>query len=472
MLCKPAPGRLAEVEAERFAALPAPQIAELTGDYNIYVAGVGGLGVLTIGALLGAAAHLEGKGVSVLDFTGLAQKNGAVVSQVRIAPRPGDLRAARIGPAMVDLILATDLVAATAHEALKTLSRERSAAVVNLDVAPTADAVVQRDFVLPIPAMLARLRRNAAPQRAFSLRAAGLAQALFGDTVAANTLMLGFAWQSGLVPLSAEAIARAIALNGAAVSLNQRAFNWGRAAAVDLAAVEAVAGLTPAEPAAPESLDALVERRAGDLALYQDGAYADRYRRLVAAARAAGQASGDAPEAFARAVATQAHRLMAYKDEYEVARLYADPAFKTELASQFSGARRLSVWLSPPLISPIDPATGRPKKRRFGPWVFTLFALLARLKRLRGTALDPFGATAERRVERRLMADYLALVEQLIAGLTPGRLAASIKLAAAVSDIRGFGPVKEKAIAAHAARLPTLLADLAAADQPIRHAAE
>ncbi|MDR3511896.1 MAG: indolepyruvate ferredoxin oxidoreductase family protein [Caulobacteraceae bacterium] len=472
VLRKPAPDRLAGIEAERFATLPSPELPDLSGVYNIYVAGIGGLGVLTVGALLGAAAHLEGKGVSVLDFTGMAQKNGAVVSQIRIAARPSEIHAARIGPAETDLLLATDMVAASTPEAMKTLSRGRTAAVINLDAAPTADVVGERDASLPTALMSARLRRAAGIDRSTSLRAAGLAQGLFGDTVAANTLMLGYAWQKGLAPLSAEAIARAIELNGAAVALNKRAFNWGRMAAIDLAEVERIAGLAPAEPEAPEGLDALIDRRAADLAAYQDAAYADRYRALVSAARAAGRRGGDIDEAFARAVAVNAYRLMAYKDEYEVARLYADPAFKAELAGQFSSTKRLSVWLSPPLISKIDPATGRPAKRKFGPWVFTLFKLLAGLKRLRGTRIDPFGATAERRAERRLMADYLMMVEGLCAGMTAARLPASIKLAQAPSEIRGYGPVKEAAIAAHQTTRTALLAELARADQPAAIAAE
>ena len=461
---RPSAERLAAIEAERFPALPQPTLPALAGDYNIYIAGVGGLGVLTFGALLGAAAHLDGKGASVLDFTGMAQKNGAVVSQVRIAPRPSDIHAARIGPGAVDLVLAADLVAATEPAALAGLSRSRSAAVLNLDVAPTADIVADRDASPPANLMAARLRRSVGADRVHELRAASLAQALFGDPLAANLVMLGYAWQRGLAPLSAEAIERAIALNGAAVAMNQRAFNWGRLAAVDLPAVERLAGL--AAPAAPEreDLEALIARRAEDLILYQDAAYADRYRRLVAMAREAGRAAHDADDAFVRAVATQAYRLMAYKDEYEVARLYADPAFGAGVEAGFSGDRRRSVWLAPPLLARPDPATGLPRKYRFGPWIFGVFALLARLKGLRGTPLDPFGRTAERRAERRLAADYAALIEALCARLTPARLAASVTLAQAPAQIRGFGPVKAAAIAAFAAAQPALLAKLDQAD--------
>ena len=471
VLRKPAPDRLAAVEAERFAALPTPNTPTLTGAYNIYIAGIGGLGVLTIGALLGAAAHLEGKGVSVLDFTGMAQKNGAVVSQVRIARQPSDLNALRIAPGEADLMLATDMVASSAPEAVATLSRARSGAVINLDVTPTAAIVTRRDTSVPALQMLNRLKRELTPERTGCLRASHLAQALFGDALCANTLMLGYAWQKGLVPLSEAAIERAIELNGAAVALNKRAFNWGRAAALDLAEVERIAGLA-APPPALESLDDLIEHRAADLILYQSAAYSERYRRAVAQARAAGASVGDRNEDFARAVATQGYRLMAYKDEYEVARLYADPAMKAELSAQFSEIGKLSIWLAPPLISKIDPATGRPAKRKFGPWVFLLFSGLSRLKGLRGTAFDPFGRTDERRAERRLAAEYLTMVDRLSAEMTQARLQISVNLAAAASEIRGFGPVKAAAIAAYHKACLAMEAGEAVSEPAHRHAAE
>jgi indolepyruvate ferredoxin oxidoreductase len=315
--------------------------------------------------------------------------------------------------------------------------------------------------------MLARLRRSLKPGSAHQLRAAALTEALFGDTLGANTLMLGYAWQLGLIPLSAEAIEHAIELNGVAVALNLRAFRWGRLAAIDLVAVEQVVGLAPPAAPGPESLDALIARHAADLQAYQDTAYAASYRRLAEAARAAGRRAGDREEAFARAVAVQAYRLMAYKDEYEVARLYSEPAFRAALNQTFSANKRLSIWLAPPLISRLDPATGRPKKRKFGPWIFPLLAALATCKRLRGTALDPFGYTCERRAERRLMRDYLALVKRLAANLTPARLEASTTLAQAPSDIRGFGPVKAAALDRYRVRQSALLAALAQAEEPV-----
>ena len=456
---KPTADRLKDVEMERFATLPTPVLPDVHETYNVCIAGIGGAGVLTIGALLGVAAHLEGKASSVLDFTGLAQKNGAVVSQVRFALEPQDIHAVRIGAADVDLLLATDAVVAAQPDILTRLSPERSAVVVNTDETPTADVVRQRDMTLPGARMLAAIKARAVPERSTTLHATRLASALFGDTVAANVMMLGFAYQRGLIPLSAQAIDRSIELNGAAVAQNRRAFAWGRLTAVDPADVARHAGLI--EPAKAEpTLDEFITRRADDLEDYQDRSLGSRYLNLVGQARQAGERVGDVEARFARTVATTAYRLMAYKDEYEVARLYTSPAFKAALEAQFSDRKAISVWLSPPLISRVDPATGRPRKRRFGPWIFHVFAALAGLKGLRGTALDPFGRTEERRMERRLAADYAALVADLSAKLTPARLTASIELAAAPDEIRGFGPVKAKAHEEVTARMQVMKAEL------------
>ncbi len=458
VLRKPDANRLKGFEAERFVQLAAPEPVELAGVYNIYVAGIGGLGVLTIGALLGTAAHLEGKAASVLDFTGLAQKNGAVVSQVRIAPAGHPIPAARIGAADIDLLLGTDAVVSAAPDALLKLADGRSAVVLNSDETPTADVVTDRDATLPTARMIATLLGSAAPGRGFSLRAAGLAQGLFGDTVAANVLLLGYAWQRGLVPLSADAIRRAIELNGAAVALNLRAFDWGRLAAVDIDTAEQMAGLAAAGPDMPaESLEALVARRASDLIAYQHAGYADRYRKLVERAGEAVAGLGRDGDGFVRAVAVNAYRLMAYKDEYEVARLYADRAFMASLDAQFSDVKRLSLWLAPPLLSRIDPKTGRPAKRRFGPWIFGALKIIARMKWLRGSWADPFGHSEERRAERRLIADYFQLVEKLGREMSAEKLALAIQLAELPAEIRGFGPVKAAAMERAAERQRQLL---------------
>jgi indolepyruvate ferredoxin oxidoreductase len=443
-LRKPDDKRMQAMEAEFTAALRMPRIAQLTGQFNVLVTGIGGSGVLTMGALIGGAAHLEGKGSTVLDFTGLAQKNGAVVSQVRIAPSPDLISAVRIGPGAVDLLLGADIVVAAAADNAARLSSSRSAAILNADQTPTSAVVRQRDASQPTNLMNQRIRQRCTVGGFHELNASSLAQALFGDTVTAHTLMLGYAWQKGLVPLSFEAIDRTIELNGAAVALNKRAFNWGRIAADHPDLLERLNGPAPL-PAM--TLDELIASRTKDLASYQDSAYANRYAALVNVASDAEQRVAGTAGDFTRQVAVSAFRLMAYKDEYEVARLYGSAEFKDSLSAQFSGAGKMSVWLSPPLISRIDPATGRPKKRKFGPWIFPLFRALASLKGLRGTRLDPFGYTEERRMERELASEFEGLLRDAAMSLNTQNLAQAIELAQLPQEIRGFGPVKLQAMA-------------------------
>ncbi|HEX8613411.1 MAG TPA: indolepyruvate ferredoxin oxidoreductase family protein [Telluria sp.] len=456
-LRKPEDKRLLALEADLAARLPAPLVPALDGSFNVLVTGIGGSGVLTMGALIGGAAHVQGLGSTVLDFTGLAQKNGAVMSQVRIAAQPGDIGAVRIGPGAVDLLLAADMVVAASADALAKLSSRRSAAILNLDDTPTSAIVRERDASLPSDLMTERVRQRCAAQRFHAIHASSLAQQLFGDTVTAHTLMLGYAWQQGLVPLSFDAINRTIELNGAAVALNRRAFTWGRIAAALPDALAQIAA-APAK-AAGQTFEQLVEANAGELAAYQDGAYADRYRTLVRRALAAEAGVPDAGQAFSRAVATQAFRLMAYKDEYEVARLYGSAEFKASLSAQFSDTARISLWLAPPLLSRIDPATGRPRKRKFGPWVLTLFKVLAKARGVRGTAFDPFGYTEERRSERRLAREYGAMIESLCDELAAGGLARAVALAGLPAEVRGFGPVKAAALAAYEERKAALLSE-------------
>ncbi|KQX20324.1 MULTISPECIES: indolepyruvate ferredoxin oxidoreductase family protein [unclassified Sphingomonas] len=458
VLRKPDGDRLKAFEAARLADLPAPALPAHDGIANIYVAGIGGLGVLTVGALLGTAAHLDGCGATVLDFTGLAQKNGAVVSQVRIAPPGMPIHAVRIDAGEIDVLLGTDVVVAAGPDTLRRIAADRSTLVLNDDETPTADIVADRDFTLPTPAMIDTLTRRA--KAAHRLRATSIAEGLFGSNVAANTLLLGYAWQQGLIPLAAEAVRGAIAANGAAVALNVRAFEWGRLAAIDPALVEEMAGLAAPGPQT-ETTDALTARLAAELTAYQDERYAARFTALVDRARRAATGLGRDGEDFVEAVARNAYRLMAYKDEYEVARLYADPAFIAGLSEQFSGRRRLSVYLAPPILSRTDPATGRPRKRKFGPWIFPAFRLLARMKRLRGSWADPFGHSHERRAERRMIEDYAALVAELTTDLSPATLPAATGLARLPDMIRGYGPVKAAAMVEAEARKAALLDALA-----------
>jgi indolepyruvate ferredoxin oxidoreductase len=455
-LRKPDDARLRTLEADLIGTLPLPALPALDDSFNVVVTGIGGSGVLTMGALLGAAAHLEGKAATVLDFTGLAQKNGAVVSQVRLAVSPERIGAVRIGPGAADLLLGADTVVAAAAENIARLSPGRTATVLNIDETPTSAVVRQRDATQPTALMVDRIRQASAPSAFHTIAAASLAQSLFGDTVTAHTLMLGYAWQQGLVPLSQASIERAIELNGAAVALNQRAFAWGRIAA---ARPEALAGIDAAAPVpSHRTLDEIVAAHTADLTAYQDSACAERYRTLVEQARAAERRIAGAGDSFSRNVATNAYRLMAYKDEYEVARLYGSKEFQAALAAQFSDTRKLSLWLAPPLLSGIDPATDRPRKRKFGPWIFPALGLLARFKFLRGGRFDPFGYTGERREERRVAGEYLASMADVCASLDRGSLAWATELAQLPAEIRGFGPVKEEALAVYRRKREALLA--------------
>ncbi|XLZ70945.1 indolepyruvate ferredoxin oxidoreductase family protein [Massilia sp. SR12] len=452
-LRKPETERLQTLEAELSAALVTPQVPVLDRPFNVVVAGIGGTGVLTTGAVLGGAAHVEGKASTVLDFTGLAQKNGAVVSQVRLASDAGQISAVRIGQGAADLLLGADMVVAAAADNAARLSPTRSAAVLNLDETPTAQIVRQRDAIQPVALMRARIKQRCQEGRFHTLHANALAQALFGDTVVVHTLMLGFAWQHGLVPLSLQAIQRTIELNGAAVPLNLSAFKWGRIAACNPGLLERVRKAPTAVVLSEQSLDELIATRSADLTAYQDAAYAERYRALVARAAEAEARAAPGQQEFARNVAISAHRLMAYKDEYEVARLYGSEEFRASLAAQFSDHGKVSIWLAPPLLSRIDPATGRPRKRKFGPWIFSAMRLLSRAKGLRGSALDVFGYTEERRSERAMIAQFTQLIEQECAQLDATRYPAAVELARMPQEVRGYGPVKHQSMLEYQTKL-------------------
>lgn len=450
---KPNGDRIKVAEATLFPSLPSPEAMSLSSVYNVYVAGIGGLGVLTTGALLGTAAHLAGLSATVLDFTGLAQKNGAVVSQVRIAPRAELIHAVRIGAGETDLLLGTDALVAVGPDALRKFAGGRGSMVLNTDETPTADLVTDRDATLPMAEIIETLLQRA--DQGFQLKATRIAEGLFGNAVASNVLMVGYAWQKGLLPLPAGAFEAAIEANGTAVELNRRAFAWGRVAAHDPQAVDELAGIV-VTPSSPETLDALTDRHFVELTLYQNRSYAAIYAALLAEVREAASPLGAEGEAFARSVAAMAYRLMAYKDEYEVARLYGDPSFRATLDAQFSTTRRLSIWLAPPLLSRTDPRTGRPRKRKFGPWIFTALRLVAHGKRLRGTWADPFGRTVERRAERELAKTYIATIRDLCATLDSSNVERALGIAEAPDIIRGFGPVKEAAIEAYRIKLGQL----------------
>jgi indolepyruvate ferredoxin oxidoreductase len=433
--------------AREVAALPAPASWRWTGPFDMLVTGVGGTGVVTVGALVTMAAHLEGRQASVLDFMGFAQKGGSVLSFVRIAPTPDLLNQVRIDTQQADLLLACDLVVGASAEALGTVKHGRTLIVANRHELVTAAFVRDPDAPLHADELLAKMRHAAGAERLRTLDAQEVAQALLGDTLPANIVMLGAAWQAGLVPVSLLALERAIALNSVAVAQNLRAFALGRLA---LAAPEALrrlagAGEATPDPAALDGPDGLLQRRRRFLTAYQDAALADRHAALVAQVRQAESALGGQVAqglALTRAVAHQYARLLAVKDEYEVARLHLDSGFDALLKQQFAQWDRIVHHLAPPLLSRPGP-DGRPRKKAFGPWVRSAFRVLAGMKRLRGTALDPFGHTQERRLERQLARDYEALVlEDLLPALRPDNLALALRLAEVVQQVRGFGPVK------------------------------
>ncbi|MCD2172493.1 indolepyruvate ferredoxin oxidoreductase family protein [Rhizobium sp. C4] len=435
-----------------------PEIhGDLSRPYNILLAGIGGTGVITVSAILSMAAHIDGLAVQTLDQTGLAQKNGAVVSHLRIASDPAAINTVRIGPGESDLVLGFDVVVAAGRTALPTFGKTRTRAVIDDHFAPTASFVQNTAIDLKQQSTLRSLKKAAAENALTLIPATDVGTALLGDAIAANMVLLGSAWQQGLIPISLDAIERAIVLNGTGVAMNRSAFHWGRRLAVEPEAVAAAAGLKQKEPKT-ESLDDLIARRADFLTDYQNEAYANRYRALVERARKAEDAIGGSG-GFAEAVARNAFKLMAYKDEYEVARLHRDPSFAKAIAAQFEGDYTIRHHLAPPFLSrKIDARTGRPAKTAFGPWMGPALGLLARLKGLRGTRFDIFGMTEERRLERRLIEDYAAMVDALCKGLTPETLELACEIAGLPDMVRGYGPVKLEAAAKFEAKKTALLA--------------
>ena len=438
--------------------LTLPALPEVGRAYSLLVTGIGGTGVVTIGQLLGMAAHLEGREVTVLDMAGLAQKNGAVMSFVRFAEAGQPLYAPRIGTAGADGVLGCDLVVTAGREALARMSGS-TRVVANVAATPTADFTRNPDWKFPADGMQSAIADAVGAANAEFVEATRLATALLGDAIASNLFLLGYAWQRGLLPLSAAAIDRAIELNGVAVEQNRAAFAWGRAAALDPVRVEAAASAgreksapTPVSRRLSSSLDEAIARRVDFLADYQDERYAARYRARVEQVRAAERRLvGDGQAALTDAVARNLFKLMAYKDEYEVARLYTNGSFRERLNEQFEGDYRLGFHLAPPLLARRN-ARGELVKREYGPWVMHVFGVLARLRRLRGTALDPFGRTAERRAERQLIADYEETLDRLLRTLDADRLPAAVRIASIPDEIRGFGHVKERNLAAARAR--------------------
>ncbi|MEO7744342.1 MAG: indolepyruvate ferredoxin oxidoreductase family protein [Usitatibacter sp.] len=447
---------------EAFAPLAPPALPILDRPYGIMVTGVGGTGVVTIGAILGMAAHIEGKGVAVLDMAGLAQKGGSVYSHIRIAARPEDIHAVRIAAGDARLVIGCDMIVAASDEAIAKMQAGTTRAVINSDVAPTGDFVRAPDLKVPNAVMADAIREACGPDAADFIDAGALATALMGDSIATNLFMVGYAFQKGLIPLAEAAILQAIELNAAAVESNKMAFEWGRRAAVDRAAVERAATPPEARPESQrmsQSLEEAIDRRRAFLESYQNAAYAKRYTDIVQRVRGVEAERAGGKTELTAAVARYLFKLMAYKDEYEVARLYTDSDFLARVASQFEGDYRLNLHLAPPLWAKNDPVTGEPRKRVFGPWMLGAMRVLAKMKGLRGTAFDVFGYSAERRTERQLIEDYVKTVEELLAALDNKRLPLAVEIAAMPEFIRGYGPVKERHLKETRAREARLLAE-------------
>ncbi|WEY38541.1 indolepyruvate ferredoxin oxidoreductase family protein [Paraburkholderia sp. SUR17] len=458
---------VAGVKNDAMPPVPAPQTPDIAQPYGVLVTGVGGTGVVTIGALLGMAAHLENKGVTVLDVTGLAQKGGAVMSHVQIANRPDDIHATRIAMGEASLVIGCDEIVTASDECISRMQNGSTRVVLNSAATPTAEFIKNPNWRFPGSSTEADVRAAAGEDGVAVVDANHYAVALLGDAIYTNPFMLGFAWQRGWLPLTHESLVRAIELNGVQVEKNRAAFEWGRLAAHDLATVRKLAGEAAADASAakvvtlhtPKSLDTLIERRTAFLTAYQNAAYAARYRRLVDEVRAAETTldAGDAQMPLTEAVAKNLHKLMAYKDEYEVARLYADPAFVEKLKQNFEGDWKLNFYLAPPSFSKKD-ASGHLVKKQYGPWVLPAMRMLAKLRVLRGTALDPFGRTEERRTERALIGEYEALVCELLRGLNAQNRALAVELASLPDGIRGYGHVKEHNLKAVRTKWATLLA--------------
>ena len=458
------PRHRAPAELGEIGPLPEPTSSPpLERPYNIAIAGVGGTGVLTIGALLGMAAHIEGKASMILDMSGLAQKGGAVLSHVRLSEHTADVTCSRIVTGTADLVLAADEVVASSKDLLTLCEGSRTAGIINSHVIPTADFIRNRDFNFQSRKINSILESALRKDSAF-VDFTKPAEALLGDSIATNIMMLGYAYQKGLLPLSAAEIEQAIEVNGVSIKMNTEAFRLGRLAVAEPARLDAMMKGQDA-PVAPKTLDAMsldeiIAHRTQLLTDYQNARLAERYRKLVGEVRDAANRGGYG-EALPRAVAINYAKLLAYKDEYEVARLFTDGKFEQQLREQFEGDFKFSVNLAPPILGGGKDAQGRPKKRAFGAWMLPVFRVLAKLRFLRGTALDIFANSPDRKLERELIVSYEKDAAAALASLSPATIDTAVELLSLPDRIRGYGPVKEKAAKEAQARHTQLIADLA-----------
>jgi indolepyruvate ferredoxin oxidoreductase len=457
---------------QMLTGLPEPRLPALDHPYTMLVTGVGGTGVVTLSAVLGQAAHLESKGFGAIDMTGLAQKGGAVACHMRVAKDVAQIHAIRAGVAGADLVLGCDLVVTASNKVLETIKPDHTAVVFSDYEMTTADFTRNANLKVPGAALRHAIEARAGKAPVHSLDAHTLAVKLFADSIAANMFLLGYAYQLGHVPVGSAALEQAIELNGAAVEMSRNAFRFGRLGAHDPAALARVLGQAAA--AAPKSvlLEDLIASRASYLADYQDEALAERYRQRMAQIAEAEGNKTPAMSGLADAVARGYHKLLAYKDEYEVARLFTHPAFEKALSEQFEARGKLAFHLAPPLLARHDKATGEPRKMQFGRWLLPVFRLLSKGKRLRGTAWDVFGYTQERKLERQMIADYELLLDEIVRRLSPQTHATAVALARLPLDIKGFGHIKLRNYKTAKAREAALLAKLRNPASPALKAAE
>jgi indolepyruvate ferredoxin oxidoreductase len=457
------------------ATPPEPVLPVAEKAWGIVVAGVGGTGVITIGQLLGMAAHLEGKGIVTQDAAGLAQKGGATWSHIQIANRPEAILSTKVGTAEADLVIGCDPIVAASKPSLAVMRAGRTYVALNTHATPTAAFVADPDWQFPAGACERLVIDAAGPEHVGRLDADALAVQLLGDSIYTNPLMLGYAWQQGRVPLGLAALMRAIELNGVQVENNKAAFEWGRRAAAEPKEVKALVrtGQVIELVKRTTNVDDLVARRVEFLTAYQNEAYAAEYKRFVDAVRTqeaelAWSRTMTRPDAakpstkLTEAVARYLFKLMAYKDEYEVARLHSDAKFLDKVAAQFEGTMgkdyQIAYHLAPPAIAAKNDK-GELQKQRFGPWMGKAFGVLAKLKGLRGTAFDPFGRTEERRTERALIAEYRESIEEVLRTLGPANLGLAVEIARVPEMIRGYGHVKARHLAAARPKWDALMAE-------------
>ena len=417
--------------------------------------------MLTSAALLGTAASIDDMACSVLDQSGLSQKNGAVMSHVRFSDDPNQVFGTRVGTGMADLVLGFDMVVAAGKASVNAMNSERTIAVINDHLVPLAAFAERPDMPLSAGGYIDVIRARIGENRTDFVNATQLATRLMGDSITANIFLMGCAFQKGLLPISLDALLKAIALNGVAVESNQRAFSWGRVAAADPDYVTSLAGET-GDPAPEQAfdLDSFVAERIEDLTAYQNKVYARRYLQQIEEVRAAEQAAGGESRLLEEAVARGLFKVMAYKDEYEVARLFSSPVFQKKLTVQFDGDFRIAFNFAPPLFARTDPVSGNPRKSEFdGRWMVPALSLLSKFKFLRGTPLDIFGYHRDRREERKLLRDYESLISATLNSLTADNLPRAAEIVGTIMDVRGYGHVKRRAILDYEETIGTLLGE-------------